>query len=145
MPGASSRLSTVGWGSEMGSRKVRWIGSGVAVVLVLFGLWVAWQVWHVQRDLNDAIDHGKAIQRAVEDGDTEALDKELAELRKLEPERVEELKKLIEDNGGKVSSSISAKTSYVVAGENMGPSKLAKAEGLGVKIISEDEFLGMVE
>lgn len=55
-----------------------------------------------------------------------------------------ELKKLIEDNGGKVSSSISAKTSYVVAGENMGPSKLAKAESLGVKIISEEEFLGML-
>jgi DNA ligase (NAD+) len=56
-----------------------------------------------------------------------------------------ELKKLIEDNGGKVSSSISAKTGYVVAGSNMGPSKLAKAEGLGVPIISEDEFLQMIE
>ena len=56
-----------------------------------------------------------------------------------------ELKKLIEDNGGKVSSSISARTSYVVAGENMGPSKLAKAESLGVRIITEDEFLEMVQ
>lgn len=56
-----------------------------------------------------------------------------------------ELKKLIEDNGGKVSGSISSKTSFVVAGENMGPSKLAKAESLGVKIISEDEFLKMLE
>ncbi|MGB5944175.1 MAG: NAD-dependent DNA ligase LigA [Leeuwenhoekiella sp.] len=55
-----------------------------------------------------------------------------------------ELKKIIEDNGGKAASSISSKTSYLVAGENMGPSKLAKAEKLGVKIISEDEFLGMV-
>ena len=55
-----------------------------------------------------------------------------------------ELKKLIEDNGGKVSSSISSKTSYVVAGENMGPSKKTKAESLGVPIISEDDFLGMV-
>jgi DNA ligase (NAD+) len=55
-----------------------------------------------------------------------------------------ELKKLIEDNGGKVSSSISAKTAYVVAGSNMGPSKLAKAESLGVPIISEDEFLQMI-
>ena len=55
-----------------------------------------------------------------------------------------ELKKLIEDNGGKVSSSISAKTGYVVAGNNMGPSKLAKAENLGVPIISEDEFLQMI-
>ncbi|QNJ99238.1 NAD-dependent DNA ligase LigA [Constantimarinum furrinae] len=55
-----------------------------------------------------------------------------------------ELKKLIEDNGGKVSGSISAKTSYVVAGENMGPSKRIKAEGLGVPIINEDDFLEMI-
>ncbi|WP_040279964.1 NAD-dependent DNA ligase LigA [Psychroserpens damuponensis] len=52
-----------------------------------------------------------------------------------------ELKKMIEDNGGKVSSSISSKTSYLVAGDKMGPSKLAKAETLGVAIISEQEFL----
>ena len=56
-----------------------------------------------------------------------------------------ELKKLIEDNGGKVSSSISSKTSYVVAGENMGPSKLQKAEQLGIPIISEENFLEMVK
>lgn len=55
-----------------------------------------------------------------------------------------ELKKLIEDNGGKVSGSISSKTNYVVAGENMGPSKRTKAESLGIPIISEDEFLEMV-
>lgn len=55
-----------------------------------------------------------------------------------------ELKKLIEDNGGKVSGSISSKTSFVVAGDNMGPSKKEKAESLGIPIISEDEFLGMV-
>lgn len=52
-----------------------------------------------------------------------------------------ELKKLIEDNGGKVASSISSKTSFLVAGANMGPSKKTKAEGLGVPIISEQEFL----
>ncbi len=56
----------------------------------------------------------------------------------------DELKKLIEDNGGKVASSISAKTSYLVAGDNMGPSKKIKAENLGVPIISEDDFLGML-
>ena len=56
-----------------------------------------------------------------------------------------DLKKMIEDNGGKVSSSISSKTNYLVAGENMGPSKLAKAEQLGTKIISEEEFLGMLD
>lgn len=56
-----------------------------------------------------------------------------------------ELKKLIEDNGGKVTGSISAKTNYLVAGENMGPSKLAKAEKVGTQIISEDDFLKMVD
>ncbi|MCG2430782.1 NAD-dependent DNA ligase LigA [Aequorivita xiaoshiensis] len=55
-----------------------------------------------------------------------------------------ELKKLIEDNGGKVSSAISSKTNFVVAGDNMGPSKRTKAENLGVAIISEDEFLEMI-
>lgn len=55
-----------------------------------------------------------------------------------------ELKKMIEDNGGKVSSSISSKTNYVVAGENMGPSKKTKAEDLSVAIISEDDFLQMI-
>lgn len=57
----------------------------------------------------------------------------------------EELKKLIENNGGKVSSSISGKTNYVVAGDKMGPSKRTKAEGLGIPIISEEEFLQMIE
>lgn len=55
-----------------------------------------------------------------------------------------ELKKLIEDNGGKISSSISSKTSYVVAGDKMGPSKRAKAEGLNIPILSEEEFLELL-
>lgn len=55
-----------------------------------------------------------------------------------------ELKKAIEDNGGKVSSSISKKTTYVVAGDNMGPSKKTKAENLGVSIISEEDFIEMI-
>ncbi len=55
-----------------------------------------------------------------------------------------ELKKLIEDNGGKVASSISSKTSFVVAGDKMGPSKKTKAESLGVPLISEQEFLTML-
>ena len=55
-----------------------------------------------------------------------------------------ELKKHIEDNGGKVSSSISSKTSYVVAGANMGPSKKEKADKLEIPIISEDDFLAMI-
>jgi DNA ligase (NAD+) len=56
----------------------------------------------------------------------------------------DELKKAIEDNGGKVGSSISSKTHYVVAGDNMGPAKLEKAKQLGVKIISEDDFIKLV-
>jgi DNA ligase (NAD+) len=55
-----------------------------------------------------------------------------------------ELKKLIEDNGGKISSSISSKTSYVVAGDKMGPSKRAKAEGLNIPILSEEQFLELL-
>ncbi|WP_417355294.1 NAD-dependent DNA ligase LigA [Flavobacterium sp.] len=57
----------------------------------------------------------------------------------------DELKKAIEDNGGKVGSSISSKTDYVVAGDNMGPAKLEKANKLGVAIISEDDFIELVK
>ena len=57
----------------------------------------------------------------------------------------DELKALIDSNGGKVVSSISAKTSYVVAGANMGPSKRSKAESLKVPIISEQVFLEMID
>ena len=56
-----------------------------------------------------------------------------------------ELKKSIEDNGGRVSSSISKKTDYIVAGDNMGPSKKTKAEDLGVTIISEHDFIEMIK
>jgi len=55
-----------------------------------------------------------------------------------------ELKKAIENNGGKVSSSISKKTNFIVAGDNMGPSKLAKAESLGITIISENDFIDKI-
>ena len=55
-----------------------------------------------------------------------------------------ELKKSIEDNGGKVSSSISKKTNFIIAGDNMGPSKLAKAENLGIEIISEQDFIDKI-
>lgn len=55
-----------------------------------------------------------------------------------------ELKKLIEDNGGKVSSSISSKTSFLIAGDKMGPSKRVKANSLSIPIISEKDFLQMV-
>ena len=55
-----------------------------------------------------------------------------------------ELKKLIEDNGAKVTSSISKKTNYIVAGDNMGPSKLQKATDLGIPILNEEDFLAMI-
>jgi DNA ligase (NAD+) len=57
----------------------------------------------------------------------------------------EELKALIEENGGKILSSISAKLNYLVAGDNMGPSKLEKATKLNVPLISEDELLTLLE
>ena len=56
----------------------------------------------------------------------------------------EEMKKLIEDNGGKNSSSVSGKTSYLLAGSKPGPEKIKKAEELGVRIISEEELMEML-
>jgi DNA ligase (NAD+) len=55
-----------------------------------------------------------------------------------------ELKKAIEDNGGKVTASISKKTNFIVAGDNMGPSKLTKAQDLGIEIISEQDFIDKI-
>ena len=57
----------------------------------------------------------------------------------------DEYKEMIEKNGGKNVGSISKKTSFILAGENMGPSKLEKAEKLGIQILSEDEFLKLLE
>lgn len=57
----------------------------------------------------------------------------------------DEYKELIERNGGKNVGSVSKKTSFILAGENMGPTKLEKAASLGVKLINEDEFLKMLE
>ena len=56
----------------------------------------------------------------------------------------DDLKQTIEDNGGKVGSSISTKTDYVIAGETMGPAKLEKANQLKIPIISEDDFIQLV-
>ena len=56
----------------------------------------------------------------------------------------DELKRFIETNGGKISSSLSSKTSYLVAGANMGPSKKLKAEKLNINIISENELTNLV-
>ena len=57
----------------------------------------------------------------------------------------DEYKRIIEENGGKNVGSISGKTSFILAGDNMGPAKLQKAEKLGVPIIDEDTFLKMIE
>jgi len=57
----------------------------------------------------------------------------------------EEIKEMIEKNGGKNSSSISKKTSYLIAGKNVGPAKMDKVVKLEVKILSEDEFLQLIE
>jgi len=52
---------------------------------------------------------------------------------------------MIERNGGKNVGSVSSKTSFILAGENMGPEKLKKAENLGVKLIDENTFLEMIK
>ena len=57
----------------------------------------------------------------------------------------DEYKRLIEQNGGKNVGSISGKTSFILAGDNMGPSKLEKAQSLGVEIVDEETFLRMIE
>lgn len=56
-----------------------------------------------------------------------------------------DLRKLIEDNGGKVTSSVSGRTTMLVAGDNMGPSKLKEAEDRGVQIVNEEDFLSFLE
>jgi DNA ligase (NAD+) len=57
----------------------------------------------------------------------------------------DDLKEVIRKNGGKVAGSVSGKTDYLVAGENMGPSKLEKARSLGVSIVSEQEFIDLLD
>jgi DNA ligase (NAD+) len=57
----------------------------------------------------------------------------------------DEIKQLVEKHGGKNVSSVSAKTSYIIAGENMGPEKLNKAKKFNIPVISEDDFLKMIE
>ncbi|MDD4923191.1 MAG: NAD-dependent DNA ligase LigA, partial [Bacteroidales bacterium] len=56
----------------------------------------------------------------------------------------DEYKAMIENNGGKNAGSVSSKTSFILAGENMGPAKLNKAESLGIKLINEDDFLELL-
>jgi DNA ligase (NAD+) len=56
----------------------------------------------------------------------------------------DEIKRLIEEHGGKNVSSISTRTDFLVAGENIGPAKLKKAESIQLEIISEEEFLARI-
>lgn len=63
---------------------------------------------------------------------------------KLEHFSRDEINKAIEDNGGKPVTSVSSKTDYLIAGENIGPNKLAKAKELGIPIITEAEFMAMI-
>ena len=60
-------------------------------------------------------------------------------------DRSSKLKEKIEANGGKISGSISSKLNYLVAGDNMGPSKLQKATELGIKIISDEELFTLIK
>jgi DNA ligase (NAD+) len=57
----------------------------------------------------------------------------------------DEYRALIEKNGGKNVGSISKKTDFILAGENMGPAKLEKAQKLNIPIVNEDDFLAMIE
>ncbi|MBR5102233.1 MAG: NAD-dependent DNA ligase LigA, partial [Muribaculaceae bacterium] len=98
------------------------------------------------------------IERLRNAGLQFALSKEQLEARtnKLEGKKIvisgvfaqhsrEEYKAMIEQNGGKNVSSISSATSFILAGENMGPSKLVKAQKLGIEIITEQQFLDMIQ
>ena len=62
----------------------------------------------------------------------------------LNPQGCCNIRYCIEQHGGKNSGSVSGKTDYILAGENMGPAKLEKAAKLGVKVIGEEEFLNMI-
>jgi DNA ligase (NAD+) len=57
----------------------------------------------------------------------------------------DEIRQLIEENGGKNTGSLSSKTSYLVAGENMGPEKRKKAGSLGIPVISESDLLALIK
>jgi DNA ligase (NAD+) len=90
--------------------------------------------------------HGLQLELSAEqlEGKTEVLQGKSFVISGVFERSRNELKKLVEDNGGKLSSSISGKTDFLIRGENMGPSKLEKAEKLGITMISEAEFVEMV-
>ena len=84
-------------------------------------------------------------ERHDEDGSNKLEGKSIVISGVFEHHSRDEYKALIERHGGKNVGSISGKTSFILAGENMGPSKLQKAEKLGIPIVNEDEFLEMIK
>jgi len=86
----------------------------------------------------------EAISKANPDATEKLLGKTFVVSGVFEKYSRDDLKKAIEDNGGKVGSSISSKTDFVVAGENMGPAKLEKANQLKIQILSEDDFIKLL-
>jgi DNA ligase (NAD+) len=107
------------------------------------------QEFFLEKSNNEAIERLKAVGIKFESENQEAIKETLKGLTFVisgvfSQYSRDQLKQMIELNGGKNTGSISAKTSYLLAGEKMGPAKLAKAEKLRVKIISEDDFLKMI-
>lgn len=88
---------------------------------------------------------GLQMEAAVHEGDDKLAGMTIVVSGVFDRFSRDEIKADIEKHGGKVSGSISGKTSFLLAGDKMGPEKLKKAEKLGVKIISEDDYLKMVE
>jgi DNA ligase (NAD+) len=92
----------------------------------------------VQMAVNESTDERLAVPQVLE-GKTIVISGTFSEHSR------EEYKQMIEDYGGKNSGSVSKKTDFILAGENMGPSKLEKARELGVRVVSEAEFLEMIQ
>ena len=110
--------------------------------------------YYFSKEKNNALierlrDHG--VQMELNTEDAAVVGDKLAGLNIIvtgsfaTPQRRSELEQMVGDNGGKLQSSVNAKTSFIVAGEKPGSSKIKKANELGTKIISEDEFLAMIE
>ena len=95
--------------------------------------------------INDLKEAGIRMKAEVKEGESDKLEgKSIVVSGVFNAFSRDEIKQLIELNGGKISSSISSKTTYLIAGDKMGPSKLKKATDLGINIISEDEFIKLI-